>query len=128
MEASSGTKLLYIRRLEDLVHSLGTEGALHEITNGDGADEGGETGILTLLLGGAFLEDLGGIEGLQRACQWATRLGEGGVHARLTIVDRVEELSMWSSGGGAVAVPSRGLMRVHFEVGRWLSRRSPHFL
>lgn len=56
-----------IRRLKDLVHALGTEGALDEVANGNGADESRETGILSLLLCGALLEDLGGAKrGLER--------------------------------------------------------------
>ncbi len=53
----------YLRRLKDLVHALGAERALDEIANSDGTDESSETGILTLLLRGAFLENLGWAEG-----------------------------------------------------------------
>ena len=59
---------VYLRRLENLVHSLGTQGALYQIANGNGADKGGETGILALLLGGPLLEDLRRLERLD-ACQ-----------------------------------------------------------
>ena len=41
---------------EDLVHALGTEGALDEIGDRHGADEGREARVLALLLGGALLE------------------------------------------------------------------------
>lgn len=48
--------------MQDLVHALGAECALYQVANGDGTDEGSETGILALLLCGALLEDLGGAE------------------------------------------------------------------
>jgi hypothetical protein len=51
-----------IRRLQDLVHALGAQGALHQVADGDGADEGAEAGILSLFLRRALLEDLGGAE------------------------------------------------------------------
>jgi len=51
-----------IRRLQNLVHALGAKCALYQITNGNGADEGAEAGILALLLGCALLEDLGWAE------------------------------------------------------------------
>lgn len=56
----------YLRRLEDLVHALGAQGTLHEVSYGDGADKGGETRILSFLLGRPLLEDLGGHERLHR--------------------------------------------------------------
>lgn len=47
------------RRLKDLVHAFGTKSALDQVTDGDGTDKGSETRILTLLLNGALLENLG---------------------------------------------------------------------
>lgn len=55
-----------VRRLHDLVHALGTQSALNEIADCYGANEGGETGILALLLCCAVLEDLGRAEGRLR--------------------------------------------------------------
>lgn len=63
VKRKEGMVQLYIRRLHDLVHALGAQGALDQITDGYGADECGETGILTLLFGGAVLEDLCWAEG-----------------------------------------------------------------
>lgn len=63
MMTTSTARTSNIRRLQNLVHALGAKCALHQITDGDGANEGAETGILTLLLCGALLEDLGGTEG-----------------------------------------------------------------
>lgn len=54
---------MYVRRLHDLVHALGAQGALDQIADCYGANEGGETGILALLLCRAVLEDLGWAEG-----------------------------------------------------------------
>lgn len=50
-----------IRRLQNLVHSLGTQGTLHQVTNGDGTNEGRQTGILALLLDHVVRKDLCGI-------------------------------------------------------------------
>lgn len=51
----------HVRRLQNLIHSLGTEGALDEVTDGNSAHEGRQTGILALLLGDIVGEDLCGI-------------------------------------------------------------------
>jgi hypothetical protein len=56
-----------VRRLQDLVHALRPKCALHQVTNGDGADESREAGILTLFLCRPLLEDLGGAK---RRLQW----------------------------------------------------------
>lgn len=62
--SSAGDQIAqYVRRLHNLVHSLRTQGALDQIADGNGTDEGGETGIFTLLLSGALLKDLGWAEG-----------------------------------------------------------------
>jgi hypothetical protein len=47
--------------LQNLVHSLGTEGTLHQVANGDGTDKGGKTSILALLLNYVVRKDLCGI-------------------------------------------------------------------
>ena len=51
-----------IRRLQDLVHTLGSKSALHQIANGNSSDEGGQPGVLALLLRRAFFEYLGWAE------------------------------------------------------------------
>lgn len=54
---------LLIRRLKYLVHTFGTEGALHEITNSYGPNESRETRILAFLLCDIVGKDLGRVEG-----------------------------------------------------------------
>lgn len=49
----------HVRRLQDLVHALGAQGALHEIAHRDGAHKGRQPGVLALLLGDILGEDLG---------------------------------------------------------------------
>lgn len=56
-------KVQYIPRLHDLVHALGAQCALDQVTHGYGANKRGKTGILALLFGGAVLEDLCWAEG-----------------------------------------------------------------
>ena len=48
---------------QNFVHSLGSEGALDEVADGHGADEGGETRSLRPLLVRVMLHDPDGVEG-----------------------------------------------------------------
>lgn len=59
-------KAINVHRLHDLVHALWPEGALDEISDGDGADKGRQTGILTFFFRHVVSEYLRGIvEGLR---------------------------------------------------------------
>lgn len=75
-----------IRRLQDLVHALWPQCALYQVSHCDGADEGAETGILTLLLGGALFEDLCWTEGRLQAALSAGHAGCTGQHGEHTMV------------------------------------------
>jgi hypothetical protein len=52
------TKRVHVRRLENLVHAFGSQSAFYQVANSDGANEGGEASILTLLLCCPLLEYL----------------------------------------------------------------------
>lgn len=61
-EGSGGANL---RRLEDLVHALGSKSTFHQIAYGNGANKRRQTRILALLLGRAFVKNLRRLERLQ---------------------------------------------------------------
>lgn len=70
------------RRLKNLVHSLGTKCALHQVTNGDGTNKGSQARILALFFCSPLLENLG----------WHKRL-QGGKRS-------VSQFDLWIEGGG----------------------------
>lgn len=54
------------RRLENFIHSLRAQSALHKVTNGDGADKSRQPGIFTLFFDDIVCKNLCGVvEGLQ---------------------------------------------------------------
>ena len=56
---------LDLRRLQNLVHALGTQGAFHQVSNGYGADKSRETSILALFFSDVLGKNLGRILRLQ---------------------------------------------------------------
>jgi hypothetical protein len=60
----------HIRGLQDLIHSLGAQSALHQISNCDGTHESRQSGIFTLLFNDIVGKDLSRVrEGLWEGSQ-----------------------------------------------------------
>ena len=60
-------------RDEDFIHALGTQRGLDEITDGDGADEAGESGDLRLLLLGSASQHVHRVQGRLKREQMVTK-------------------------------------------------------